>query len=394
VSETRYDVGVRTALTGATLSFEGKCGPRLIHWAAAEVGGEEDHFVYGKARDRAVVLWPPNPCGLCRGVGLHPAVASGEGEVGDKGLSVPGEAEAFRRRTYATGEFGEFFLLTSNPYVKDGRVRLRSKGAKRSEGEAKGRKGADGLAEHRTEFGNSCGRDVSQEEERNVVILRVHGRLKGEGAEEVVCSGGEVHAHGRRDRHGDEHALALGFRSGVFRENHGSLPPSLQAGTPEIGVALGTWGRTEGVCRMQKVIIVEGKTDQRRLEEVLAEPVTFLLTHGTLGEEELLRRLLPYEREDVYIFVDADEPGNRLRRLLGRWFPRAKHLYTRKIYREIAHTPLSHLARVLDEAHFAVREEWLLAWEREVNGKERGRRRRRKRNRHFDEEEGSEGRGT
>ncbi|RKQ88807.1 toprim domain-containing protein [Brockia lithotrophica] len=145
---------------------------------------------------------------------------------------------------------------------------------------------------------------------------------------------------------------------------------------------------------MQKVIIVEGKTDQRRLEEVLAEPVTFLLTHGTLGEEELLRRLLPYEREDVYIFVDADEPGNRLRRLLGRWFPRAKHLYTRKIYREIAHTPLAYLARVLDEAHFAVREEWLLAWERKVNGKERGRRRRRGRNRHFDEEEGSEGRGT
>lgn len=104
------------------------------------------------------------------------------------------------------------------------------------------------------------------------------------------------------------------------------------------------------MCRMQKVIIVEGKTDQRRLEEVLAEPVTFLLTHGTLGEEELLRRLLPYEREDVYIFVDADEPGNRLRRLLGRWFPRAKHLYTRKIYREIAHTP-SHTSPACSTRH-------------------------------------------
>jgi len=148
-----------------------------------------------------------------------------------------------------------------------------------------------------------------------------------------------------------------------------------------------------GVCRVQKVIIVEGKTDQRRLEEVLAEPVTFLLTHGTLGEEELLRRLIPYEQEDVYIFVDADEPGNQLRRLLGQWFPRAKHLYTRKVYREIAHTPFAYLARILDEAHFAVREDWLLAWGREVNGKERGRRRWKGRSRNVDTEEGSERRG-
>lgn len=131
--------------------------------------------------------------------------------MGDKGLRVPREANARCGRTHAVGEVGEFFRFSRNPYVEDGGMRLRSKGTERSEGEAEGREGTYGLAEFRSEFGKFPGRDVPQEEERNVVILRMNGRLEGEGSEEVVRSGGKVQAHGRRDGYGDEHALACGL---------------------------------------------------------------------------------------------------------------------------------------------------------------------------------------
>lgn len=111
---------------------------------------------------------------------------------------------------------------------------------------------------------------------------------------------------------------------------------------------------TRGDARLGKVIIVEGKTDAERLKSILAEPVTFVLTHGTLDVETLERMETAYEGDEVYVFVDADAAGMRIRRALRAALPWARHLYTRKMYREIATTPLLHLAEVLLDAHFAV----------------------------------------
>lgn len=60
------------------------------------------------------------------------------------------------------------------------------------------------------------------------------------------------------------------------------------------------------------------------------------------------------QRDDVYILVDADPAGNRLRRQLKQELPNATDLYTRKSYREVARTPLDYLAKVLADADFAV----------------------------------------
>ncbi|WP_245578028.1 toprim domain-containing protein [Alicyclobacillus herbarius] len=109
----------------------------------------------------------------------------------------------------------------------------------------------------------------------------------------------------------------------------------------------------------RKVIIVEGQSDKRRLEQVLDEPVRIVCTNGTLGYEKMEALLQSIAEDEVYVLVDADESGNRLRSQLRQEFPNARHLYTRKVYREVAATPLEHLAEVLARAHFEVDERWL-----------------------------------
>lgn len=107
----------------------------------------------------------------------------------------------------------------------------------------------------------------------------------------------------------------------------------------------------------QKVIIVEGKNDKSRLLEVLAEPVDIICTYGTLGEEKIEELILPYELENVYVLVDADESGNKIRRWIKQVMPNATHIYTRKMYGQVSNTPLEHLAKILADVHIEVRED-------------------------------------
>lgn len=108
-----------------------------------------------------------------------------------------------------------------------------------------------------------------------------------------------------------------------------------------------------------KVIIVEGKTDRERLLSLLDESVEIVCTYGTLSDEKLEEWILPLQDREVYVCVDADDAGNRLRNALKQELPNAIHLYTRRMYREIASTPMEVLADMLDRAHFAVKPEWL-----------------------------------
>jgi toprim domain protein len=109
----------------------------------------------------------------------------------------------------------------------------------------------------------------------------------------------------------------------------------------------------------RKVIIVEGKTDKERILKILDEPVRVLCTYGTLSDQKIEEWILPLEHEEVFILVDADQSGNRLRKQLKRELPNANHLYTRKVYREVACTPLSHLAEIFMKAHFEVHPQFL-----------------------------------
>ncbi|EHQ89254.1 toprim domain-containing protein [Desulfosporosinus youngiae] len=104
-----------------------------------------------------------------------------------------------------------------------------------------------------------------------------------------------------------------------------------------------------------RVIIVEGKTDKERLLQLLDEPVEIVCTNGTLGLEKLDELIAAYSEDEVCVLLDADEAGDKARRLFKQEFPNVRHLYTHRMYREVATTPLNVLARILEGAYFAVK---------------------------------------
>ncbi len=106
---------------------------------------------------------------------------------------------------------------------------------------------------------------------------------------------------------------------------------------------------------MGRVIIVEGKTDKQRLLEILAEPVEIVCTHGTLGLDKLEELIVEFSDDEVCVLLDADDAGNKARRLFKQEFPNVRHLYTHRMYREVATTPLNVLVKILEGAYFAVR---------------------------------------
>ncbi|KXH79252.1 hypothetical protein [Sporosarcina sp. HYO08] len=109
----------------------------------------------------------------------------------------------------------------------------------------------------------------------------------------------------------------------------------------------------------ERVLIVEGDTDRKRLLPILAEPVKIICTNGTVSPYRLEELLAPYEDWELYVFVDADDSGEKLRALFKREFSEAHHLYTDKIYREVATTPYKLLATILHAANFKVKTEYL-----------------------------------
>jgi len=110
--------------------------------------------------------------------------------------------------------------------------------------------------------------------------------------------------------------------------------------------------RTEN---MKKAIIVEGKTDREKILDVLAEPVDIICTYGTIANTRLENLLDEDGYDEVYVLVDADEAGNKLRRSIKQLFPNFRHLYTQKKYREVASTPTEEIIRILENAHFLVK---------------------------------------
>ncbi len=104
-----------------------------------------------------------------------------------------------------------------------------------------------------------------------------------------------------------------------------------------------------------KVIVVEGLSDKTRIAPLIAEPVTILCTNGTVSATRLEELLLPYEDQDIIILVDADASGEKLRKLVKREFPEARHFYINRSYKEVATTPLKLLTDVLITANIQVK---------------------------------------
>ena len=108
-----------------------------------------------------------------------------------------------------------------------------------------------------------------------------------------------------------------------------------------------------------KVLIVEGSTDRNRLRPMLAEPVDIICTNGTISSYHIEELLAPYEEQELFIFVDADVSGDTIRKLFKQLYPEAKHLYTDRLYREVATTPIKVLAGILVAANFKIHSNYL-----------------------------------
>ncbi|WP_223254457.1 MULTISPECIES: toprim domain-containing protein [Bacillus] len=111
---------------------------------------------------------------------------------------------------------------------------------------------------------------------------------------------------------------------------------------------------------LEKVIIVEGRTDKKKIETVVNEPVEIICTNGTISISKLDELIEHLFNKDVYILVDADSAGDKLRKQFKREFPEARHLFIDKTYREVATAPEHHIATVLLSANIDVHAEFLL----------------------------------
>jgi len=110
---------------------------------------------------------------------------------------------------------------------------------------------------------------------------------------------------------------------------------------------------------INKVIIVEGSSDKKKVQSILKEQVEIICTNGTISLSKLDELIEALFHKDVYILVDADDSGEKLRKQFKREFPEASHLYIDKMYREVATAPQKHLATVLLGANIDVHAEFL-----------------------------------
>ena len=109
-----------------------------------------------------------------------------------------------------------------------------------------------------------------------------------------------------------------------------------------------------------RVLIVEGKSDKKKVEAVLRDPIEIICTNGTISISRLDELIEYLFDKDVFILVDADDSGEKLRKQFRRELPEAEHLYIDRTYREVATAPEQHIATVLLSANIDVNAEFLI----------------------------------
>ncbi|BFH65097.1 MULTISPECIES: toprim domain-containing protein [Paenibacillus] len=97
-------------------------------------------------------------------------------------------------------------------------------------------------------------------------------------------------------------------------------------------------------------IIVEGKNDRSKLRRLLQEDIRILCTFGTLNSARLEALRKEIKDEEVYLFMDNDSSGKKIRGILRDAFPDAGHIYTRRGYPGVEGTPDEYLVAQLEKA--------------------------------------------
>ncbi|WP_314591178.1 toprim domain-containing protein [Paenibacillus terrigena] len=101
---------------------------------------------------------------------------------------------------------------------------------------------------------------------------------------------------------------------------------------------------------MEPIIIVEGKNDRSRLKRLLSPDITILCTYGTLSTDRLEELKRKIGDEAVYLFMDNDASGKKIRAILRDAFPDAEQIYTRRGYAGVEGTPDEYIIQQLEKA--------------------------------------------
>ncbi|WP_054958214.1 toprim domain-containing protein [Paenibacillus dakarensis] len=101
---------------------------------------------------------------------------------------------------------------------------------------------------------------------------------------------------------------------------------------------------------MSIFIIVEGKNDRSKLRRLLTPDITILCTFGTLNTLKLESLYKQVRNHEVYLFMDNDSSGKKIRGVLRDVFPDATHIYTRRGYAGVEGTPDEYVIAQLEKA--------------------------------------------
>ncbi|GAA6819577.1 toprim domain-containing protein [Staphylococcus lloydii] len=108
---------------------------------------------------------------------------------------------------------------------------------------------------------------------------------------------------------------------------------------------------------LNKVIVVEGKSDKTQVKKVLDEPVQIICTNGTMSIDKIDSMIETLYDKQVFILVDSDDEGEKIRSWFKRYLSESKHIKVDKQYCEVARCPKQYLSRILEKNGFIVRDE-------------------------------------
>ncbi|RCX19649.1 toprim domain protein [Fontibacillus phaseoli] len=97
-------------------------------------------------------------------------------------------------------------------------------------------------------------------------------------------------------------------------------------------------------------IIVEGKNDRSKLRRLLNEEVQIHCTFGTLNSLKLEALRKRVKEDELYLFMDNDPSGKKIRGILRDAFPDAEQIYTRRGYAGVEGTPDEYVIAQLEKA--------------------------------------------
>ncbi len=82
---------------------------------------------------------------------------------------------------------------------------------------------------------------------------------------------------------------------------------------------------------VNKVIIVEGKSDKKRVQQVIAEPVN-IIYYGTISIDKLDDMIESLYDKQVFVLADSDDEGDRIRNWFKRYLSESEHIFIDKTY--------------------------------------------------------------